>query len=49
VFLLGVLAKSDCKTWFFAGEFVVSWCQIVVRLMVFFGRGKSATFLKFIF
>jgi hypothetical protein len=49
VLLLGVLRKMGCRAWFFAGEFVVECCNIVVFWWKYFGRRKFATVLRFIF
>jgi hypothetical protein len=42
----GGFGKSECRTWFFAGEVVViRWHNVVVKCIVF-GDEKCATFLK---
>jgi hypothetical protein len=46
MFFEGGFGKSECGTWFFAGEVVViRWHNVEVKCIVF-GDEKCATFLK---
>jgi hypothetical protein len=47
VFLLGVLQKTVCRTWFFDGENVVECCVNVVIWVVSFRLRKFSSFIYF--
>jgi hypothetical protein len=48
-FLLGVLGKCGCRTWFFDGGIVVGFGAIVVFWWLLFWCWKCAMVLRFIF